>query len=72
MLDQQERNMASEAKQLASVGEYLRLRQEKLNLVETSFTNAGPTSTDMGYSAPVRVMICHSFDAVAHSYRSCH
>ena len=41
MLEQQERNMASEAKQLASVGEYLRLRQEKLNLVETSFSGAG-------------------------------
>ena len=56
MLDQQERNMASEAKQLASVGEYLRLRQEKLNLVETSFTNAGPTSNDMSFLAPVRVL----------------
>jgi|EP01043_Picozoa_sp_COSAG02_P053610 hypothetical protein len=56
MLDQQERNMASEAKQLASVGEYLRLRQEKLNLVETSFTTAGPTSNDMSYSVPVRVL----------------
>jgi hypothetical protein len=58
MLDQQERNMASEAKQLASVGEYLRLRQEKLNLVETSFTNrgAGTNSNDMSYSAPVRAV----------------
>lgn len=55
MLDQQERNMVSEAKQLASVGEYLRLRQEKLDLVETSFTNAGPNSNDMSYSAPVRI-----------------
>ena len=54
MLDQQERNMASETKQLASVGEYLRLRQEKLNLVETSFTNTGANGNDMSYVAPVR------------------
>jgi hypothetical protein len=52
MLDQQERNMASEAKQLASVGEYLRLRQEKLNLVETSFTQPRGHGADMSYSAP--------------------
>ena len=52
MLDQQERNMSSEAKQLASVGEYLRLRQEKLNLVETSFTQPRGHGADMSYSAP--------------------
>ena len=36
MLDQQERHMSGEAKQLEAVSEYLRLRQDKLQIVEMS------------------------------------
>eukprot|EP01052_Picozoa_sp_SAG31_P025654 SAG31_NODE_2261_length_6065_cov_2.303051_3_plen_551_part_00 len=43
MLDQQERHLIGEEKQLEAVAEYLRLRQDKLQIVETSVRRSGDT-----------------------------
>eukprot|EP01051_Picozoa_sp_SAG22_P010830 SAG22_NODE_998_length_6115_cov_2.049701_3_plen_599_part_00 len=63
MLDQQDRHMSGEAKQLAAVAEYLQLRQDKLQIVELSVhgqqarggggrAGTGPGPAEAAASAP--------------------